>query len=170
MGEKCNVKGSIWPKKGWNPGVRPSRAHSVHKPILASGLTLENGQGSSTLWRGRGERGFKTPAAACSGGWDGVVDRAPKGVRRAQTQAHSLRPPGLCFLTYTVRAAPLPLLTSQTYCKEPTRRTRLFRPLEHSKDIIFYSEWAGSHWRSLSRGEKQSDLDFNRRFWMLCGK
>ena len=47
-----------WPKKGWNPGASPSQGQSVQKSILASDLSLENGEGASTPWRVWDERSW----------------------------------------------------------------------------------------------------------------
>lgn len=108
----------MWPKKGWNPGASPSQAHSVHKLISASGLSLENGRGARALWRGwvgcTVLSRLQAPAAVCS-----APGLAP--------HTHSPRPrppPPVC----AVAAIPPPSLTSQRCSKEPTRGTRLLRP------------------------------------------
>lgn len=130
----------LWPKKGWNPRAVPSHAHSVHKPISASGLSLESGQGSSALWRGWGEQTHQirhqqlpTQASGTKGWtepWNGCPARHPTPCTNSPCSS-----PG--FPTCKMAAMHPPLLISQKYGKEPKEEPGCF--LEHSKDIIFYS-------------------------------
>lgn len=132
----------IWPKKGWNPGAGPSQVQSVHKPVSASGLSLENGQGASARWRGWGKRSQQIrDTSSCllrhlgeSGGQSPHM-----GDLHSSPRHKCSMPQASVSLSIQLEQSFLPCLPPRYIVRSQQGIPDYLGFLEHSKGNVFYS-------------------------------